>query len=79
MKALFLALVTTLTLGTGVARAQETKAHDHEHAQPPAVPEQKADGQPEHKDMCACCQKDGMAAMKDAMKDKMKDMMGKKS
>lgn len=42
MKILPYAFIVTLAIA-GAARAQETKAHDHEHAQPPAVAEQKAD------------------------------------
>ena len=71
MKALFVATIAMLTLGAGIARAQEPKAHEHEHAQPPAVAEEN-DDKAEHKDMCACCMKGGMAAMQDKMQDKMK-------
>jgi hypothetical protein len=76
MKTLFLALIATLAI-SGTARAQEPKAHEHEHAQPPAVADQTAgDEKAEHKDMdmCMCCKKDGDTAMQDKMKDKMKDM-----
>jgi hypothetical protein len=77
MKMLFLTLVAAFAIG-GTARAQEPKAHDHEHMQPPAVADQKAgDEKAEHKDMkdmCMCCKKDGDTAMQEKMKDKMKDM-----
>jgi len=77
-KTLLFTFIAALALA-GSARAQETKAHDHEHGQPAALADQKADDTADHKDMCACCKKDGddMAAMKDKMKDKMKTMMGK--
>lgn len=76
MKPLLFAFITTLALA-GAARAQEPKLHDHEHAQPPAVAEQK-DDKAEHKEMCACCRKDGdTAGMKD-MKDKMREKMQEK-
>jgi len=78
MKALLFALMATAALGAGTARAQETKAHQHEHVQPPPVPEEKVDEKAEHKEMCACCRKDGDSTdAKAAMMDKMKDMMKK--
>jgi len=47
MKTLFLALISAIAITGGAARAQEPpKAHEHEHAQPPAVGEQKADPRP---------------------------------
>ena len=76
MKMLLLSTLATLAIAAGTARGQEPRAHEHEHAQPPAVAEQKADADAataEHKEMmCACC-KDG-AAMNDMMQDKMKKM-----
>lgn len=45
MKTVFLALIATLAIA-GTARAQEPQAHEHEHAQPPAAAEQKADAKP---------------------------------
>jgi hypothetical protein len=45
MKMLFLTLVAALAI-SGAARAQDPKAHDHEHAQPPVVADQKADQKP---------------------------------
>jgi hypothetical protein len=79
MKMLFLTTLVTLAIAAGTARAQEPVAHEHEHAQPPVVAEQKAPdadaATPERKEMmCACC-KGGDAAMKDKMQDKMKKMM----
>jgi len=78
MKTLFLALIATLAIA-GTARAQEPKAHEHEHAQPPAVADQKSAGEAEHKDMCMCCMdmKNGDKTMQDkmkAMQDKMQGM-----
>ena len=76
MKTLLIAVTAAFAIAGGTARAQETKAH--QHMQTPAATEQKADDNAEHKEMCACCKKDGgMAAMQDKMKDMMKDMPGK--
>ena len=78
MKTLLLTFVAALAI-SGTARAQEPKAHDHEHAQPPAVADQKdGDDKAEHKDMkdmCMCCKKDGDTDMRDKMKDMKKKMM----
>lgn len=77
MKTLLIALTASLAIAGGTARAQETKGHEH-HTAPPAAAEQKADADADHKEMCACCKKDGgMAAMQDTMKDMMKEMPGK--
>jgi len=44
MKRSLLALIGTLAIAGATARMQEPpKSHDHEHAQPPSVAEQKAD------------------------------------
>ena len=76
MKTVFLAVIATLAIA-GTARAQEPKAH--EHAQPPAVVEQKA-GEAEPKDMCMCCMemKNGDKAMQDKMKAMQDRMQGMK-
>lgn len=74
MKRLLIVLAGAMVLTIGTARAQEPKAHEHEHSQPPAVAEQKADDTGEHKAMCACCaDKDKMAAMMKEMMNKEKD------
>lgn len=75
MKTLMLVITASLAIAGGTARAQETKGH--EHNMPPAATEQKADENGEHKEMCPCCKKDGMAAMQDKMKGMMKEMPGK--
>ena len=75
MKLLTGALIAALAIVGGGARMQDVPAvHQHEHAQPPAVAEQKAGEQTEHNGMCACCTKDGGMA---GMQEKMKEMMGK--
>ena len=75
MKTLLLAITASLALAGGTAWAQETKDH-HDHSQAPAASEEKAGDTAEHKEMCACCKKEGggMAGMQDKMKDMMSRM-----
>jgi len=69
MKALLIATIATVTLAVGVARGQEPKTHEHEHAQPPAVAEEN--GKAGHMDMCA-----RSMAMHEKMQEQMKAMQG---
>ena len=72
MKTLLLVITASFAIAGGTARAQETKGHQHN--MPPAASVEQKDDNAEHKEMCACCKKDGGMA---AMQEKMKDMMGK--
>ena len=79
MKTAFMAAIAALVMAAGTARAQEPKAHEHEHNQPPAVAEQKADEKAEHGAMdCMGMMKDMQAKMKD-MQVRMKDMQDRMS